>query len=75
MLSPSTARLDREDELPIYANRGVVHVWLIDTEARTLEPYALHDGHWLLLKYCKDYDAIRIAPFDAMEFSLATLWP
>src|SRR5258706_1002695 len=34
VLSPSTAATDRADKMPIYAETGVRHVWLIDPIAR-----------------------------------------
>ena len=49
VLSPSTARIDRVDKLPIYAGHGVGHAWPVDPEARTLEVLALYEGHWLFL--------------------------
>jgi len=75
VLSPSTARMDRVDKLPIYAREGVRHAWLVDPEARTLEVLALHEGHWLLLNAYKDDDEVCAVPFDAIAFSLAALWP
>ena len=75
VLSPSTARLDRVDKLPVYAHNGVPHAWLVDPDARTLEVLALHEGHWLVLKAYKDDEAICAEPFDAITFSLAALWP
>lgn len=37
VLSPSTARLDRVLKSRLYAREGVVHLWLVDPLARTLE--------------------------------------
>jgi Uma2 family endonuclease len=74
ILSPSTAKKDRATKLPIYAQYGVAHVWLVDPLARTLEAFELHKGHWLLLATLKDDDAVSLPPFDAISFSLADLW-
>ena len=74
VLSPSTARTDRVEKLPIYAQAGVVHVWLVDPDLRTLEVFENRDGHWLLLATFKDDDRVSIAPFDAIEIELAGLW-
>ncbi|MCA9551866.1 MAG: Uma2 family endonuclease, partial [Myxococcales bacterium] len=41
VLSPSTRRIDRIKKLPIYAEHGVAHAWLLDPLARTLEVYRL----------------------------------
>ena len=37
VLSPSTAAYDRATKLPIYAEAGVPEVWLLDSEAKTVE--------------------------------------
>lgn len=74
VLSPSTARVDRADKMPIYAQHGVPFLWLIDPALRTLEAFALRDGHWLLEHVHKEDDEVRAAPFDAVAFSLTDLW-
>jgi hypothetical protein len=42
---------------------------------KTLEAYELREGQWSLLVTLKDQDPVCVAPFDAIEFSLADLWP
>ena len=74
VVSPSTARLDRVQKLPIYAQQGVSHCWLIDPRARTLEVFALRDSHWLLLSTYSEDDLVRAEPFDAAELELGALW-
>jgi Uma2 family endonuclease len=74
ILSPSTARIDRVEKLPIYANAGVNHAWLIDPDLRTLEAYENQNGKWLLLAAFENDDRVRIPPFDAIEIELAVLW-
>lgn len=73
-LSPSTARLDRAEKLPIYAREGVGHVWLIDPAARLLEVYRLDGEHWLLLGTHSDSAKVRAEPFEVFELDLAVLW-
>jgi len=72
--SPSTARTDRAEKLPIYARWRVRHVWLIDPDLRTLEAYENMDGRWVLLATLKDDDVVSVPPFDATGFSLDALW-
>jgi Uma2 family endonuclease len=75
VLSPSTARMDRADKLPLYAANGVQHVWLVDPDAQTLEVFALDAGHWRLESVYKTADEVCAPPFDALQFNLAALWP
>jgi Uma2 family endonuclease len=74
VLSPSTAQTDRSVKLPLYAEQGVGHIWILDPGLRTLEAYALKDGKWLLLATLKEDEPVRLPPFEAVEFSLAVLW-
>ena len=78
ILSPATARIDRVLKMPRYAREGVEHLWLIDPELQTLEVYALdttHDKpHWLLLDSLEGDAPVRQPPFDAITFSLDSLW-
>ncbi|HYN79348.1 MAG TPA: Uma2 family endonuclease [Lamprocystis sp. (in: g-proteobacteria)] len=74
VLSPGTARIDRAEKMPAYAAVGVGYCWLIDPLVRTLEVFALHEGHWLLLGVRADADLIALPPFDAVSFDLSALW-
>jgi Uma2 family endonuclease len=75
VLSPTTARVDRAEKLPLYARWGVGHAWLVDPDLRTLEAYANEAGRWVWLATLKDDDPVALPPFDAVTFSLAGLWP
>lgn len=74
ILSPSTARIDRAEKLPIYANAGVAHAWLVDPDARTLEVFANQSGKWLLLDVLENDAPVAQPPFDAVSFPLDSLW-
>jgi len=74
VLSPSTASSDRAEKLPIYAEDGVVHVWLVDPQLRTLEAFENKEGKWLLLATLKEQDQVSLPPFDAIVFDLSLLW-
>jgi Uma2 family endonuclease len=74
ILSPSTARLDRIQKMPLYATAGVVHLWLIDPDLRTLEAYENLQGRWTLIATHADQDSVRVAPFDAVALELGGLW-
>ena len=74
VLSPGTASVDRSEKLPLYAEQGVSHVWLIDPLVRTLEAFENIEGRWLLLATLKDADLVSLPPFDAVSFDLSLLW-
>lgn len=74
ILSPSTARVDRAEKLPIYARHGVVHAWLVDPDQRTLEVFENREGKWLLLTVLENDAAVSQPPFDAITFPLNSLW-
>lgn len=74
VLAPSTAKIDRILKMPLYAQHGVSHLWLIDPLLRTLEAYRLTDRRWTLEITLKDDDPVCLDPFSAVEFPLADLW-
>lgn len=73
-LSPSTARSDRTEKLPLYARHGVRHVWLLDAVVQTLEIYRLEVDHWILVATHGANAKVRAEPFDAVELDLALVW-
>jgi Uma2 family endonuclease len=74
ILSPSTASKDREIKLPLYAQYGVAHVWLLDPTKRTLEVYALEDGVWQLRLQAGGEDRVQAPPFVELTLELESLW-
>lgn len=75
VLSPSTAAWDRSVKLPLYAEHGVPHAWLIDPVLRTLEVFALDvDRRYKLVTVARDGAKLRVPPFEALELDLAGLW-
>jgi Uma2 family endonuclease len=72
--SPSTARIDRVKKLPMYAEIGVQHVWMIDPVLRTLEVLRLENDRWILAGNYGGDDLVRAEPFEAVEIELAALW-
>jgi Uma2 family endonuclease len=74
ILSPSTARVDRAEKLPIYARHGVKHAWLVDPDVRTLEVFENQNGKWLLLTVLESNADVSQPPFDAISFPLGNLW-
>ncbi|MTW20346.1 Uma2 family endonuclease [Allochromatium palmeri] len=74
ILSPATASKDRKIKLPLYAQYGVAHVWLVDPTKRTLEVYALQDGAWQLQLQASGEDKVQAPPFVELTLELQSLW-
>jgi Uma2 family endonuclease len=75
VLSKSTERIDRQEKLPIYARHGIKHAWLLDPIAKLLEVYALDSKQqWRTVEIIEGDRTVRVAPFDAIEIELASLW-
>ncbi len=74
IISPSTAARDRVRKMPLYAQLGVQYFWLVDPDDKTLEAYRQYDGHWLHVGSWAEDDLARIAPFEAIELKLSSLW-
>jgi len=74
VISPSTAAMDRVRKLPIYAREHVMHAWLIDPLARTLEVLRLESQRWVIAGTWSGDDVIRAEPFAAIDLELALLW-
>ena len=75
ILSDSTELYDRNAKRAIYAEAGVPFLWLLDPRSKLLEVFRLTAGHWLLAASVGGNDEVRAIPFEAIGFSLASLWP
>jgi Uma2 family endonuclease len=73
--SPSTALLDRQRKLPIYARESVSHVWIVDPRVRLLEVLRLDGGGYRLVATYGEREVARAEPFEAVELELEALWP
>lgn len=74
VISKSTETVDRNQKLPLYANQGVGHVWLVDPIAMTLEVYTLGEqGRWREVHSSQGDSVVRAAPFEAFELELSAL--
>ncbi len=74
VISPHTGRIDRMKKLPIYAREEIPYAWIVEPIMKTIEVYRLASGRWSLLGTYGADETVRIEPFDAIEFPLATLW-
>ncbi|MBZ4419171.1 Uma2 family endonuclease [Myxococcus sp. RHSTA-1-4] len=74
VLSPSTASLDRDRKLTVYAREGVRHVWLVDPRLRTLEVFRLEGSHYVPLGIHTGGATVRAEPFEVLALELRVLW-
>ena len=74
VLSPGTARLDRQRKLAVYAREGVTHAWLLDPIERTLEVLRLEGQQWVIAGVHAGDEEVRAEPFEATSLPLARLW-
>ena len=74
VLSPSTARYDRQLKARIYHQAGVDYRWLVDPELQTVEAYQRAGDFWTLLDTWAEDPAARIPPFDAIELDMTQWW-
>jgi len=74
VLSPATAKKDRVVKLPVYARYGVAYLWLVDPLCRTLETFALHEGHWRVNGLFQDQEVVRAVPFPDLHLELNAVW-
>ncbi len=75
VLSGSTEKRDRSIKKRIYATGEVSYLWLIDPRLQLLEAFRLREGTWADIGTWNSDDDVRAAPFEAISFSLADLWP
>lgn len=74
VLSPSTAVLDREKKMKVYAREGVRHLWLVDPLRQELEVYSLDGGHWKTLGTHAGQAHVHAEPFTPLRLELGLLW-
>jgi Uma2 family endonuclease len=74
ILSPSSERIDRKVKFEQYRKAGVAHYWIVDPKSKAIEAYKLTRGKYRLAGSGAKNDAVRLAPFEALEIPLAELW-
>jgi Uma2 family endonuclease len=74
VLSPSTLRVDKIRKMPVYAQSGVLHFWLIDPLARTFDVFRLESGQWVVAGLYAEDDKVRAEPFQDIVIELVNLW-
>ncbi len=74
VLSPSSERFDRRTKLPLYAQAGVSHLWLVHPANRELEVYASVEQQWSFLEKYSGNVTVFAPPFESVSIDLEPLW-
>lgn len=74
LLSPSHIRRDRVDKVGIYHRFEILHYWIIDPVAETLEVHRWVADGWLLALAARRGQTVRAEPFDALPLQVGRLF-
>ncbi len=74
VLSPSTAARDRGIKARRYAAAGVRHYWLLDPQAKTLEPFVLSETGFEPAGVFGSGSVFRPSFFPGLEIPVDSLW-
>jgi Uma2 family endonuclease len=74
IVSPSSVVVDRKQKFKQYEKGKVMHYWIVDPEARTIEGYKLVAGKYRLTGQGKNDDIVRLPPFAELDIPLGQLW-
>ena len=75
IVSASTETRDRTTKMRIYGEAGTPYLWLIDPRQQMLEAFELRGGQWMVAGGWSADGVVRAAPFEAVPFPVAKLWP
>ena len=74
VLSPPTRAYDRGLKAQKYLDRGVGHLWLIDTDEQSLEVFVARADGWQLTGLYEGPAARGLEPFPGVALNLSRLW-
>jgi len=64
----------RAGKLDVYARATVVHAWLVNPAAGTLEVYRVDAGQWVRVGAYGGDQVVHAVPFDVFGLDLLVLW-
>ncbi|NJO02508.1 MAG: Uma2 family endonuclease [Bacteroidia bacterium] len=73
VLSPKTARLDRQDKFEEYELNGVAEYWIIDPIKQAVEQYRLQEGQYFLAGTFT-YGMIECMPLEYFTFPVRAIF-
>jgi Uma2 family endonuclease len=74
ILSPSTARNDRQTKKQLFERYGVPYYWIVDPDAHTIDMYCAIDGAYGAAARFTGDDIVDIPPFPGLRIDPAPLW-
>jgi len=74
ILSPTTAKRDRDTKRKLYSRYGIAHYWIVDPERRTTELYERDEPSLRPITRGSASDVIRSALFPTLELRLVEVW-
>lgn len=74
ILSPKTARFDKETKREIYARTGVTELWIIDPEPRTLSRFCLRENSQTPVAVLREGDSLASPLFPGLRIALAEVF-
>jgi len=74
ILSPSTTNYDRTTKAQRYSTLGIMHYWIVNPEARTIECFRRHETTYQLVGSFGPADTLTHPDFPNLRLGLTTLW-
>jgi Uma2 family endonuclease len=74
ILSPSTARNDRQTKKPLFERYGVPFYWIVDADAHAIEVYRTVSGIYGAAERFGPDDLVDLPPFPGLRVDSAALW-
>ena len=75
ILSPSTRADDFGWKRTLYAREGVPYYWVADPENKTVQPYTLHEGDYVVDRVLRPGDTLSCPLFPGITADVAWLFP
>lgn len=74
VISPSSARHDRQLKAHRYAVLGVPHYWILDPDQRRLECFTLRDGAYEPVASAEAPGTLDVATWPGLTIDLGAIW-
>lgn len=70
VLSPSSAKRDRQQKLIVYAKYNIPEYWIVDINNEILEQYLLNNGQYMLFEIYKENEQVQSEQIDCITFTM-----